>query len=129
MHKESIGPLCDAGRLFLSRQKLAMLGTRILLALSWAFTALALDLHRSRPKSIDLPESQIITPNGPHFHEFTERYLRSNSPDYSIVIIANTEDDVSKAVKYATSQHVSIPFSQKFLAMDPSGVWRLCKAV
>jgi len=74
MHKESIGPLSDAGRLFLSRQKLAMLGTRILLALSWAFTALALDLHRSRPKSIDLPESQIITPNGPHFHEFTERY-------------------------------------------------------
>ncbi|KAK3390651.1 hypothetical protein B0H63DRAFT_446748 [Podospora didyma] len=37
----------------------------------------------------------IITPTSPHFGEFIERYSFNNSPDYSVVVIVDTEDDVS----------------------------------
>ncbi|KAK3330044.1 hypothetical protein B0H66DRAFT_43569 [Apodospora peruviana] len=55
--------------------------------------------------------AQIITPSSPHFGEFTERYLLSNSPEYSVVVVVDTEDDVSKAVKYANAH--KIPFAAK----------------
>ncbi|KAK5656754.1 hypothetical protein OQA88_4302 [Cercophora sp. LCS_1] len=65
------------------------------------------------------PSALVIGPSDSHFVGFTERYLRSNSPDYSVIVVVATENDVSAAVGFANKYDV--PFAAKVTGHGP---WR-----
>lgn len=63
-------------------------------------------------------DALVITPNDPRFPEFTHQNLKSNPPTYSVVVVVDTENDISTAVKFA-NRH-KIPFAAK---VSGHGTW------
>ncbi|KAK3376323.1 hypothetical protein B0T24DRAFT_591999 [Lasiosphaeria ovina] len=72
--------------------------TLLLAALSWAATRAQPDIETELGALLS-DKAMVIAPSSPHFGESTERYLRSNSLEYAVVVVVDTEDDVSQAVQ------------------------------
>lgn len=76
------------------------------------------NFHKHHLAPLLSKDAFVVTPDDPRFSEYTHQNLKSNPPTYSVVVVVDTEDDVSTAVKFANRHN--IPFAAK---VSGHGTW------